>query len=106
VKRRFRNGWAVKLPLSHAPFPFGRAKLPLSRAPLRPLGRAKFLLSRKPFRPLGRAKLPLSRKPLHASNATILVSPKQAYHIGYLLAIFPARQEPRPPEEEFAITEH
>ena len=76
VQLRFRNGWAVKLPLSHAPFPFGRAKLPLSR------------------------------KPLHASNATILVSPKQAYHIGYLLAIFPARQEPRPPEEEFAITEH
>ncbi len=71
-----------------------------------PFGRAKLLLSRKPFRPLGRAKLPQSRNPLHASNATILVSPKQAYHIGYLLAIFPARQEPRPPEEEFAITEH
>ena len=91
VQLRFRNGWAVKLPLSRKPFPFGRAKLPLSRAPLRPLGRAK---------------LPLSRNPLHASNATILVSPKQAYHIGYLIAIFPARQEPRPPEEGFAITEH
>jgi len=77
VKRRFRNGWAVKLPLSHAP-----------------------------LRPLGRAKLPVIRNPLHASNATILVAPKEAYHSGHLIAIFSARQEPRPPEEEFAITEH
>jgi len=81
------------------PFPFGRAKLPLSRTPAGSLDRA-FRLEPRPF---GRAKLLLSRTPAGSLDRAFRLEPRAFGRAKLLLSRTPAgsldrafRLEPRP----------